>query len=146
MSMKTLTDADIRVLLIDDEVEFTATLAKRLRRQGMVAFEADSAEMGFAALEESPFDVVLLDVHMPQLDGLQALKVIKTNFPQVEVILLTGRADVRDAVTSMYAGAFDFMVKPAPFELVLCKIRDAATTARLGAGAPRAQCPAPDKL
>lgn len=143
--MNTRLDDDIRVLLVDDEVDFTATLAKRLRRQGLVAMEAHSATAGFAVLEDTPVDVVLLDVHMPEIDGIQALKAIKTNFPAVEVILLTGRADVRDAVSSMYSGAFDFIVKPAPFELVLCKVKDAAMTARLGTSAHGFQCHAPDE-
>lgn len=133
-------DNDIHVLLVDDEVDFTATLSKRLHRQGIQVSCAANAEEGFSSLEQAPVDVVLLDLNMPGIDGMQALKTIKLNFPAVEVIILTGRAQVGAAVEAMYAGAFDFLVKPIPLDLVLCKIRDAALAARIGPGAVTNSC------
>ena len=123
---------EIRVLLVDDEKEFTSTLSKRLERRGLSVSVASEATEAFACLDNASFDVVVLDVKMPDVDGLQALKSFKNHFPGVEVILLTGHADMSDAVKSMHSGAFDFLVKPTPFELLLCKIRDAAELSRLG--------------
>lgn len=125
-------EQQISVLLVDDEADFTTALAKRLVRRGFDVRSASEAEEAFAMLERAPADVVVLDVKMPGLNGLQALKTMKQNFPGVEVILLTGHAAMNDAIESMYAGAFDFLVKPAPLELLVCKIQDAAMTGRLG--------------
>ena len=138
--MSTLNDNDIRVLLVDDEKDFTDALSRRLSRQGLDVAVAGNAEEAFVHLQDNPVDVILLDVNMPGMDGLQALKVFKNNFSGMEIIMLTGRADVSDAVQSMHVGAFDFLIKPAPFQLVLCKVRDAAMSARLGVPPSASQC------
>lgn len=122
----------IQVLLVDDETDFTSALAKRLERRGFVISTAADASEAFASLEKSPVDVVVLDVKMPGMDGLQTLKAIKANFPGVEVILLTGHAGMTDAIESMYSGAFDFLIKPASLELLVCKIQDAALSSKIG--------------
>ena len=124
-------ESPIKVLLVDDEENFTATLSKRLVRRGFeVRVAYDAFEAG-ALMEDEPVEVVVLDMKMPGIDGLQALKRIKNNFPGVEVILLTGHAVMGDAIESMYSGAFDFLLKPASLELLVCKIQDAAMTRRL---------------
>lgn len=122
----------IRVLLVDDEKDFTSALSKRLVHRGFDVLIAPDASEGFTILEQHSIDVVILDVKMPGLDGLQALKAIKSNFHGVEVILLTGHAVMSDAIESMYSGAFDFLIKPAPLDLLVCKIQDAALSGKIG--------------
>lgn len=119
-------DKPIHVLLVDDEIDFTSTLSKRLVRQGMVVDTAADGSEGYRLLEESRFDVVVLDVRMPGVDGLQMLKAIKQRFHGVAVILLTGHGSMHDAMRSMNLGAFDFLHKPVRFEELSQRIADAA--------------------
>jgi DNA-binding NtrC family response regulator len=114
-----------RVLLVDDEIEFIQTLAKRLKRRNL---EVSSALDGVEALETlaaTPFDVVVLDMKMPGMDGLETLRRIKTRHPLVEVILLTGHASIDAAIEGMEQGAFDYLMKPMEFDELLYKIEDA---------------------
>lgn len=120
----------IRVLLVDDEEGFTSALSKRLERRGFVVSVAAGAAAGFAHLENTSCDVVVLDVKMPGVNGMQALKTFKSHFHGVEVILLTGHADITDAMDSMRSGAYDFLLKPTPFEVLQGRIRDAAAVGR----------------
>ncbi|XPV75891.1 MAG: response regulator [Desulfovibrio sp.] len=122
---------NVRVMLVDDEVGFTSTLSKRMRRQGLMVETASGGEEALGVLSTEPVDVVVLDMKMPGMDGIQTLKSIRQHHEDVEVILLTGHADIADAVESMTLGAFDFLVKPANTELLMCRIRDAAAGAQL---------------
>lgn len=106
----------IHILIIDDEAEFAATLAKRLGRRGAAASTAASGEEAFTALEEGRVDVALLDMNMPDLDGMQTLKIIRKNFPDTAVILLTGAGDLSRHMRTLEAGAFDFLHKPVTLE------------------------------
>lgn len=114
-----------RVLLVDDEVAFTAALEKRLRLRGVEARSAASGEAALACLEDGAVDVVVLDVKMPGMSGLDTLREIKRRHPEVEVIMLTGHASVDLAVEGMDEGAFDYLMKPADFDDLLYKIEDA---------------------
>ena len=142
--MEKLLKEDIRVMLVDDEEAFIDTMSKRLERQGFNVSQAEDASQAIAKLEADPVDVVILDINMPGMDGIQCLKHIKANFHGVEVIMLTGRPDVNSAVESMHSGAFDFQVKPASFELLMTKIQDAAVAARLDHRAVRSDVPTDD--
>ena len=116
----------INLLLIDDEVGFIETMAKRLGRRGFVVHQASSAESGFQVLAREAVQVVVLDVRMPGIDGLTALEVIKRDHPAVEVILLTGHASLEACTTGMDRGAFDYLLKPASLEELIYKVEDAA--------------------
>jgi DNA-binding NtrC family response regulator len=118
--------APIRILLVDDEAAFVATLAKRLAHLGALVTTAESGIDAYGVLESSPVDVVLLDMHMPDLNGLETLKIIRKNFPGTEVILLTGEGDMARHMQSLEAGAFDFLHKPVPLERLWKRILDAA--------------------
>lgn len=122
---------NIRVLLVDDEEGFSSVLAKRLGRQGIKTATAAEGLEGLQKLEEELFQVVVLDMKMPGIDGLQVLKTMKDRHPEVEVILLTGNADMNTALAAMNAGAFDFMLKPANTEILLHRIFDAARSSRI---------------
>jgi DNA-binding NtrC family response regulator len=111
----------IRVLVIDDEDRFRTTLVKLLGTQGINAEAAAGGEQGLAMLAEKPFDVVLLDVKMPGLNGQEVLPRIKAIAPQAEVLILTGHASVDIAAEMISGGAADYLLKPCPLdELVGC--------------------------
>jgi len=115
----------VRVLLVDDEADFRSTASKRLSRRGMICLQAKSGEDALAVLEVEPIDVVVLDVKMPGMDGVETLDRIKAQFPDTETILLTGHACAADGVEGIKRGAFDYLTKPIEFEHLLEKIRQA---------------------
>ncbi len=116
-----------RVLLIDDEQAFVSTMSKRLDRRGLKVSTAFDGQKGLAALEADPdIDVVVLDVKMPGMDGVETLRRIKTDHPLVEVIMLTGHGTVETAIDGMRAGAFDYLLKPCEIDALMQKITDAA--------------------
>lgn len=116
----------ISMLLVDDETEFLALVSKRMARRGVSVTTAESGEQALRLLSEQVFDVVVLDVRMPGLDGIETLRRIKAQLPETEVILLTGHADAQSAYTGMQLGAFDYMIKPVAFDELFAKIQDAA--------------------
>ncbi len=116
---------EISVLLVDDEREFLETLLKRLLKRGVKATGVNSGEDALKILKETPPDVVVLDVRMQGMDGMQTLREIKKIRPLVEVIMLTGHANMEVAVEGMEAGAFDYLLKPADFDELLYKLEDA---------------------
>ena len=119
--------AENRVLLIDDEVQFVTTTAKRLRRRGFVVLEANSGPEGLRHLEREPVDAVVLDVGMPGMDGIQVLRELKMRYPGVQVLMLTGHADMEVAISGMAMGAFDYLMKPVELEVLAGKIREACS-------------------
>jgi two-component system, OmpR family, response regulator len=105
----------MRVLLVDDETEFVSALAERLNLRG---FDADTAASGEEALDKiaaSPPQVVLLDMLMPGIGGLETLKRIKRSHPEVKVILLTGKGSW-DGIQGEREGAYDCLMKPIQIE------------------------------
>lgn len=111
------------VLLVDDEVHFVEAIARRLSRRGLIIHEAHSGVEALEVLREVPeMDVVVLDVKMPGLDGLETLKAIKSEYPVVEVVMLTGHATVESAIDGMKLGAFDYLMKPCEIEILIEKI------------------------
>ncbi|MGC8493716.1 MAG: response regulator [Syntrophobacteraceae bacterium] len=116
---------EIRVLLVDDEKEFLDVLVKRLMKRKLDVTGVGSGSEALLALQERDVDVVILDVKMAGMDGLQTLKEIKRNHPLVEVIMLTGHANMDAAIEGMEAGAFDYLTKPADIDDLLYKVQDA---------------------
>ncbi len=116
---------DIRLILVDDESDFREAIARRLSRRGIVPRQAGTAEDCLARMDESPADVVVADVKMPGMDGIELLSRIKADHPETEVILLTGHACAQDGVAGIKSGAFDYLCKPVEFEHLLGKIRQA---------------------
>jgi DNA-binding NtrC family response regulator len=115
-----------KVLLVDDEAPFVEALAKRLDKRGLEVIVAYSASEALQKLSEvGHIDVVVLDVKMPGMDGIEALKHIKTSYPMVEVIMLTGHATVESAIDGMKLGALDYLMKPCDMEVLMAKVQDA---------------------
>jgi len=112
----------IDILIVDDERDFVEILTMRLTDEGHRVRAAFDGDEGLTALEEAPCDVVILDIRMPKMDGITALKEIKRLYPVVEVILLTGHGAVDTAVEGLKSGAFDYVQKPAKFEELLEKL------------------------
>ena len=113
------------VLLVDDEVPFVETMTKRLSKRQLKVLPAYSGREALEKLAENAVDVVILDVKMPGMDGIQALREIKKIHPLVEVIMLTGHATVETAVEGMRLGAFDYLMKPCEIEELLAKVKEA---------------------
>jgi DNA-binding NtrC family response regulator len=116
------------VLLVDDEAAFVETMAKRLGKRGLTVETALSGQEALDALKRggaSKVDVVILDVKMPGMDGLEALQAIKRQHPTVEVVMLTGHATVENAIEGMKGGAFDYLMKPCDLDQLMAKIDEA---------------------
>ena len=116
---------NIRLLLVDDEVRFRQTTAKRLTIRDIVPEQAGDGEECLSILEKTPMDVVVLDVKMPGMNGIEVLHHIKKRYPKTEVILLTGHATTQDGVQGIKSGAFDYLTKPIELEHLLGKIMQA---------------------
>jgi DNA-binding NtrC family response regulator len=114
-----------RVLLVDDERDFLEVLIRRLGKRDVDVHGVSSGEEALQYLEAKPIDVAVLDVRMPGMDGLTALRKIKKLDPLIEVIMLTGHASLEVALEGMRAGAFDYLMKPAEIDELLYKIQDA---------------------
>ena len=117
--------AKMKALLVDDEVEFVAALAERLQLRGIEAGTATSGQEALSMIENEAPQVVVLDIMMPGISGIEVLEYIKKNFPQIEVILLTGRGSSREGIEGIRLGAFDFLMKPVKIEDLLPKMREA---------------------
>lgn len=119
------------VLLIDDEEDFISPIVKKLKKRHIVVETASDAEAGLRKLSEINIDVVVLDVKMPGMDGISCLAEIKKRYPLIEVIMLTGHANMEAAVDGMNLGAFDYLMKPMEFDELVFKLQDAVKTRRL---------------
>ena len=114
-----------KVLLVDDEKDFVSTLAERLRLRGIQADETDSGEEALRLIADAAPQVVVLDLMMPGMGGLEVLRRVKSRYPEIEVILLTGIGSTKEGVEGMNLGAFDFLMKPLQIEELIEKIRAA---------------------
>jgi DNA-binding response OmpR family regulator len=115
-----------RVLLVDDEVEFLEPMAARLSRRGFECTTAASGAQALAALGSAPFDCAIVDVRMPDMDGLELLRRLRRGWPQVSVILLTGHASIELGVKGMELGAFEYLLKPVEIDDLVDTILRAA--------------------
>ena len=116
---------NFKVLVVDDELDFLETIVKRLKARKI---EVTGVESGFKALDAvmaQDVDVVILDVKMPGMDGIETLREMKKKKPLVEVIMLTGHASVESGIQGMQLGAFDYVMKPVALDELLEKVRQA---------------------
>jgi two-component system NtrC family sensor kinase len=113
------------VLLVDDEDSFRLPLSKRLAKRGFIIEQAADGSQCLALLREKGIDVVVLDVKMPGMSGIDVLQNIKSEYPDIEVILLTGHATTASGVEGIKSGAFDYLTKPVELDQLVNKINQA---------------------
>jgi DNA-binding NtrC family response regulator len=119
------------VLLVDDEVPFVETMTKRLTKRELSVLTALSGSEALDKLAaEKRIDVVILDVKMPGMDGIQTLQEIKRLYPLVEVVMLTGHGTIDTAIEGMKQGAFDYLLKPTNIDVLMTKVREAKAKKR----------------
>ena len=106
----------VRVLVVDDEREFVDTLVKRLGKRGLLCEGAYSGGEALAVVRDHDFDVVLLDMRLPDADGNEVLRAIKKIKPATQVVILTGHISTRDGVEGLDRGANSYLMKPVEFE------------------------------
>jgi len=114
-----------RVLLVDDEKDFLDTLTKRLRKRKLDVVSVTGGQEAVRMVAKEPIDVVVLDVKMPDMGGIETLREIKKIRPSTEVVMLTGHADMEIAIEGIELGAFDYLMKPTDIDELLYKIQDA---------------------
>ncbi|MBU1230049.1 MAG: response regulator [Proteobacteria bacterium] len=124
---------DIKILLVDDESDFVETMAKRFGIRKMPIDTARSGQEALELLAAQDYDVVILDVRMPGMDGLETLREIREKNPLTEVIMLTGHASLEAGMQGMNLGAYDYILKPADFDELLDKVRTAFERKELNA-------------
>ena len=115
----------INVLLVDDEKDFVTTLSERIQMRN---FDSTFALSGSAALNliaEKAFDVIILDLKMPGLGGMEVLRRLKKTYPEIQVIILTGHGSENDEDEARRLGAFDYLKKPIDIEALVKQIKDA---------------------
>jgi DNA-binding NtrC family response regulator len=120
-----------KILLVDDETDFVDSFSERLTMRNLEVRSAFSGKEALKILETNPdTEVVILDVKMPEMDGIEALAEIKKRYPLIEVIMLSGHADVESAIDGMKRGAFDYLMKPCDMDNMITKVTEAAARKR----------------
>lgn len=114
-----------KVLLVDDEEDFLKTLAERLETRGLKVVTATNGEKALAKIENETYDLIVLDLAMPGLDGIETLKRIKARQPDSEIIMLSGQGSIRTSIEAMKLGACDFLQKPVDINELMSKIGEA---------------------
>ena len=115
------------IMLVDDEVTLSETTAKRLGKRNLKTILAFSGEECLETLKKhQDLDVIVLDVKMPGMDGIETLKEIKKSYPLTEVIMLTGHATIDSGINGMKLGAYDYLIKPCDIDELVNKVKKAA--------------------
>jgi len=114
-----------KILLVDDEVEFASALAERLQLRGYDVKTANNALEALALIHTHVPDVIILDLKIPGMDGIETLKTIKKIDPTIEVIMLTGHGDVESVAEGMKSGVFEYIMKPVDIGELTVKIDNA---------------------
>ena len=117
--------ASAKVLLIDDETDFVEVVAERLRTRGVEVDTASNGPDGIAAVAKHTYDAVLLDLAMPGMDGMETMRRLLEQNPNLQIIILTGQGSVAAGVEAMKQGAADFVEKPADIDTLMGKFNDA---------------------
>jgi len=121
---KTPTKNKIRLLLVDDEEGFVTILSKRMRKRGFAVSEANSGAEAIQILRKRDFDVVVLDLKMEDMDGIEVLRIFKKMVPDLPVIMLTGHGSEEASKEGLELGAADYLTKPCELEELISKIHD----------------------
>jgi len=114
-----------KVLLVDDEIDFLEVMSQRMEARGLEITTVESAEQAISIIKKKTFDAVVMDFQMPGMNGMEALKIIKNNKPEMQIILLTAYATIEKTVEVIKAGAMDLLEKPADIDALIDKIKKA---------------------
>jgi len=114
-----------KVLLVDDEEDFVSTLSERLQLRDIVTLVATDGDQALDIMMSEQPPVVVLDVMMPGIGGIEVLQQIKRRYPETQIILLTGQGTTRDGIKAMRLGAYDFLMKPVKIEELVKKMNAA---------------------
>ena len=117
--------SDEKILLVDDEQEFTQVLAERMKSRGLTVVTAENGPAALKKASEEAFDAIILDVMMPEMDGIETLKRLREINPDLQIIMLTGHATLKAGVEAVKLGAMDFLEKPADIQRLMEKIKEA---------------------
>jgi len=120
----------LKVLLVDDEEEFVSTLSERLQLRNITTLVATDGEEALQIIDTDKPPVVVLDVLMPGMGGLDVLRQIKKSYPHIQVIILTGRGSTKEGIKGMRLGAFDYLMKPVKIEMLMQKMNEAFQAAK----------------
>jgi DNA-binding NtrC family response regulator len=112
------------VLIVDDEQEFLEAVAERLANRGFTVDTALNGAEALAKIGEKVFDAIVLDLMMPEIDGMETLKRALQKKPELQIILLTGHATLQAGIEAIKQGALDFLEKPVDIELLAQKINE----------------------
>jgi DNA-binding NtrC family response regulator len=115
----------IKLLLVDDEKDFTEVLSQRMESRGFKVDIADSGPVAIEKIKEQSYDVIILDLAMPEMDGIDVLKILLKLNPDLQILFLTGHATLEKGIESVKLGAFDFMEKPVDIDTLIEKVNDA---------------------
>jgi len=115
----------LKVLLVDDEEDFAITLKERLELRNIMTFVATDGNEALRIVDTEKPPVVVMDVMMPVMGGLDVLKLIKSKHPKIQVILLTGKGSIQDGIKGKRLGAFDYLMKPITIEGLIQKVKEA---------------------
>jgi DNA-binding NtrC family response regulator len=116
---------EIQMLLVDDEDDFRTTLANRLKLRKIDVTDAASGDEAIELVKQKSFDVAVIDVKMPGIDGIETLKQVKKIQPAMEIVMLTGHASIESGMEAMKLGAYDYVMKPCDIDELLTKAGDA---------------------
>ncbi|MBK5225671.1 MAG: response regulator [Thermoleophilia bacterium] len=116
---------DIRLLLVDDEEEFVEALKERLNMRDLDGHVAFSGMQALEFVEENEPDVIILDLKMPGIDGMEVLRRVRKNYPAIQIIVHTGAGNDLDEIEARRLGVFDYLKKPADIDLLVDRIRAA---------------------
>jgi DNA-binding NtrC family response regulator len=119
---------NIKLLIVDDEVKFLDSIAQRLEMRGFDVTKATNGNEAIAATENKQYDIALLDLKMPGMDGKEVLEILKKEHKYIEVIILTGHGSLESAVECTKLGAFGYLPKPYELDKLLETLKDAYET------------------
>lgn len=123
-----------KILVVDDDQELRETLVEVLSQEGLAVEAAASADQALTLLERSPFQLLLLDIVMPGLDGMTALPLIRKQAPRARIIVMTAFASIENAVQALQQGANDYIVKPFKIDALMLSVRRNLQEARFQEG------------
>jgi DNA-binding response OmpR family regulator len=123
---------DIKILLVDDEEDFIRTLSERLDLRDLASDTAFDGEQALRFVGHQEPDVMVLDLKMPGIDGMEVLRRVRRNFPQIQVIIQTGHGNDLDEAEARRLGVFDYLKKPVDIELLIERIKAAHRAKRAG--------------